>query len=413
MKQALWIAAAITSLSCSNPDASGMKAITADQIGNNFETNSYLTIPVNINLEVLEQHIEAAIPTTLATIRDRPVCVEAQWIKTKVPYFKGWKLYSRMLKTKISPEIKCNVQGWVRRDGPVSLTAHGSQLRIAVPVRGKISAEVLKVSETAVAKAIVYFDITPRIDENWNLDLQISTDFSWSKRPTLKLFDIIKITIGSKVEPSLRTTLRDLELDTTRLANNWKLRDHMEDLWLEVQSPITLSNGPPISLWYSPLSAAYSGFEISDTWLNTSFVTTGIARVQLGELNTIPTPIPLPRLQTSEHTEDSFELNIPIILPYEAMTKVARSAYPEGHAVEVDELGTITLSDLVIEYSHNRKLKTSIRMSVDNRTPLLQTVDFFNIFSADEILTFEGVPQLDQEMQNLINKRLRVSFVKQ
>lgn len=401
MKKAYLIALVISCVTYIGVKKLNARATEVETLQDAFKSVSHIKIPIRINLNLLEEHIEAEIPENIFDIDERPICIKAKWLKTKVPYFKGWKLYSRMLKTKISPEVKCDVKGWVRRDGQVNITGFDSTFRIAVPIKAKISGKVSGISETAVARATVYFDVTPTIDEDWNLDLQVSSDFSWSQRPTLKLFNIVKITIGSRVEPKLNGMLEGIAKDMPKFVTDLNLRDRMERVWTQAQSPVVLNKEPQVSVVYRPISASHSGFSISDNTLKTSFMTTGSTFVYLNDPRIVPEVTPLAQLDASTPARGSFELSVPIFLPYEGMTRIVRKEFPEGHIIEFRDIGVITLSNPIFGLSDSGKLRVSIDLSVDRRSRLLSTVDVFGWFTSVGTLTFEGVPKIDESTKTL------------
>src|SRR5687768_11799351 len=108
---------------------------------------STLSVPISINLAALQRQLNDRVPAHLETI-DMPgqVCVEAEWLKTKgVPKCRvedGYKLYCEdtWIKTKVTPEITCDVSGWVKRDGKITLSGSGPRLSLDVPLKAKITA---------------------------------------------------------------------------------------------------------------------------------------------------------------------------------------------------------------------------------------------------------------------------------
>ena len=196
-----------------------------------------------MNLKALEDRLNAEFPSRLADIRENNVVfIEEKRAKYKYPCFKGIKWYSCDGWTKLSPAVKGDVWGAVDRDGRVTLTGDNGALRLAIPIRASISGKALGVQETAKAKAVIFVDLTPALTENWELTLEARPDYRWTERPTLKLFDVVKVTIGSQVDPKMREALAKMAAEMPDMLKELKLREKAADGW---RKPKTPSSSPP------------------------------------------------------------------------------------------------------------------------------------------------------------------------
>ena len=224
----------------------------------NIDSESTLTMSIQANLKVLEERLNAEIPGTLANINEpNKVCVKAKWLKTKVPYV-TWEMKkvlgvktkvpttrTKMVKTKVSPEIKCDIKGWVKRNGHISVSGSGSTLRFSFPIKAQVSAKA-GIRETANAAATIYVSATPRINNDWSISVDVSPDFSWSQRPTLKLFGLIKVTIGSKVEPKLREKMNEFVKKIPGILAELKLKEKVAATWSDAQNPKKVNDAPEV-----------------------------------------------------------------------------------------------------------------------------------------------------------------------
>ncbi|MCE8001196.1 MAG: hypothetical protein HEP70_20450, partial [Rhodobiaceae bacterium] len=95
---------------------------------------SQLSVPLSIDLAHLQSRANAALAGRLHTFNEKNVhCVKAKWFKTKVPEFRGLKIYSKIVKTKISPDLYCDLRGHVDRPGNLAITGNGSPLTFSLP----------------------------------------------------------------------------------------------------------------------------------------------------------------------------------------------------------------------------------------------------------------------------------------
>ena len=180
---------------------------------NQSQLDSVITLPIEADLKVLENYINDAVPNMLADIEEpNRVCVKAQYFKTNgIPKCRmdGYKISckDRSIKIRTVPQIKCDVKGWVKRDGRISLSGEGKTLKFTFPVKAQVSTEA-GIRETANASAIFYIHATPNINKDWSVSVDLAPHFIWSEQPTVTLLKIIEVNIKSKVEPKLRRKIQ-------------------------------------------------------------------------------------------------------------------------------------------------------------------------------------------------------------
>ena len=95
---------------------------------------STITLPIQIDLKVLENYLNNQIPIHLADIDERnKVCVKPKYFKTKgIPKcrMKGYKISCKTgwIKIRTVPKIKCDIKGWVKRDGRITVSGKDKTL---------------------------------------------------------------------------------------------------------------------------------------------------------------------------------------------------------------------------------------------------------------------------------------------
>ena len=95
------------------------------------QSTSTITLPIQLDLKVLENYLNTILPMDLADINEQNiVCVKPQYFKTKsIPKcsMRGYKISCKKnsLKIRTLPQIKCDIKGWVKRNGQISVTGQG------------------------------------------------------------------------------------------------------------------------------------------------------------------------------------------------------------------------------------------------------------------------------------------------
>ena len=298
---------------------------------------SEISVPIIIDLAHVQRKANAHLPTRLATFNDKNVlCVEAEWMKTKVPEFRGWKIYSRMVKIQLTPNIYCDVEGYVDRRGELSINVTGQVLKFSLPVHAKATARVSPIQETAKADATFFVNAKLNIGEDWRPKLSLNSDFRWDKRPEIWLFDIVKVTIGSKVAPKLRKKMAELEQQVPAMLDDLDLRGEMEKVWTEVQKPVKISDNPTIYAVFTPNSVGFSGLNGHARTLTTQIAMRGKTHVVIGEAPTI-TAVPLPPLERIEANDGHFALYVPVMIEEAELQRVIDAVHKSALRFEVAE----------------------------------------------------------------------------
>lgn len=392
----------------------------------NSDNESTLTLSIQANLKVLENRLNSKIPNVLADIKEpNKVCVKSQWFKTKVPYV-TWEMRkigpiktkipttrTRMLKTKITPEIKCDIKGWVKRNGHILVSGSGSTLRFAFPIKAQVSAKA-GIRETANAVATIYVSATPRINNDWSISVNVTPDFSWSQRPTLKLFGLIKVTIGSKVEPKLREKMNEFVKEIPGILEELKLKEKVVATWSEVQNPIKVSDAPEVYVLFSPKGVAYSGFNIENNVLKTTLSVKGKTQVILGKPSDSSQKTELSSLGAIPYQDGKFSFSFPVFVSYNEVLAIANEKFPDGYITELENgpvKGTLRISNPGIQKSNDGKLFLSVSISYDNRSKWLKAIDVFDWFDIDGVLTFKGIPNIDASTRTLAIVKLEYDSI--
>ena len=384
--------------------------------GDTVDAESVLTLPIQANLKVLGNRLNSMIPDTLENINEpNKVCVKAQWLKTKgIPKcsMKGIKIYckDRWMKTKMTSKIRCDVTGWVRRNGDISsVSGNGSTLKFSLPIKVQITAKKKLVRETANATAIIYVSATPRINNDWSIAVDVALDFSWLQRPTLKLFGLIKVTIGSMVEPDLREKMDEFVKEIPGILVQLQLKEKVATIWSEIQNPIKLNSAPEIYVLFNPNSVAYSGFNIENNILKTAVSVAGKTQVILGKPGNPVQKTALVNLGSIPYQKGKFGFSLPVFVSYNEVLAIANKKFPDGYTTELENgpvKGELKISNPVIRKNNNEKLMLSTHINFDNRSKWLKIIDIYDWFDIDGKVTFKGIPKIDTSTRTLFVEKL-------
>lgn len=371
---------------------------------------SVISIPVSVDLDYLEQRINAEMPGRLATVNEsNMLCVPAEWAKWDYPCFRGIKWYTCEGKTKITPDIYCDVNGYVDRRGGLSISGSGGNLLFSMPVHASITAKAV-VQETAKADATFFVSATPRIDQEWNPSLIVESDFRWDNRPELSLFNFIKITIGSRVEPELREKMKEFESKIPSLISELGFKSDVQEFWNQIQEPIQISTDPKVFALFKPAHVGFSGIHIEGRTMTAQISIGGETSVIVGDPPTV-VPIALLPLNAEPISDGFFSLSVPAVIEEVAAQAAIDKLLTDPLEIEIAEgdlEGIFSASNVKIAFSSASGIKLRADVSYDNRSSFLAFFDVFDWFDFDGTAEFEVVPVVDADRNVVLAQSIRL-----
>ena len=328
---------------------------------------STIVIPLSTDLSYLQKKINEDLPVRLADINENKVCVKAAWLKTTVPYFDGLKLKSRQLKTKISPEINCNIKGYIDRRGPLAVSGTGNNLQLSLPIHAKVTAKA-GIRETAVADATFTADTAISIGEDWQPRAVVDTDFHWDRRPELHLFNLVKITFGSKVEPRLRKKLAQFEDKIPKLLAKTNFKADAASAWNDIQQAQQISSHPPVYSHFRPDYVGYTGFTATSDKLSTQLIIKGQSTVTTHHVGQTEL-VPLPPLMHTNADHDRFRLIVPVVLEQSKLQQLLNDTLKTSTDIAIDKpglKGTLSIDGMTIHLTDAGKVVVVASVAFDN-----------------------------------------------
>lgn len=358
---------------------------------------STLTFPLHLNLEMFETYVDHAIPMLLTEVNEiDKVCVKPQYLKTKcIPkcHMKGFKIEcsDQCIQIKTIPEIRCDIRGWVKRDGNISIKGKKKNMQFTFPIKAKISTDK-PITATAEAAAILTIDITPTIHKNWSLSINAKPSFVWSTKPTAKFFELIEIDIQKKVEARLKQKIDSFVTTIPNLLTSLQLKQKMSKVWEDIQSPVKLDKRSDLYLYYKPQSISYSGFSVKENILTTTLSTQGETEIRLGKPDETVLKKRLPFLGFIPEEKGKFYFNVPISIPYQSILTFSNEKYLENHSLLIMKNtlpGIIKISNPKVSKIENDKLAISAH------------IDYENYIDVNGTITFTGTPNIDRSRDTL------------
>ncbi len=374
------------------------------------QSNSIITLPIEADLSVLEDYLNEFIPNELADINEPDkICVQPQY--TEIPSIpkckmKGFKISckDRSIEIRTTPPIRCDLKGWIKRNGRITISGQGNKMTFVFPIKAQASANGLLYG-TAKAAAVLYLDATPHFNKDWSLSVDIAPDFIWSNKPTLKLFDLIKINIEKILEPKLRKRMDKFVKRVPTLLENLDIKGKVTEVWEDIQEPLKLDDDSDVYLLFKPEVASCSEFNIVGNVLHHTSSAEGKTQIILGKPPVDYNKTALTDLESICHKEGKFNFHLPVLVTYDELLAIVKKKYFDRHSVVVIKsgiAGILKISDPKIKKGHEGRISISADISYDKRSEWLRTIDIFNWFDIDGEITFSGLPKIEKETRTLI-----------
>ena len=236
---------------------------------------------------------------------------------------------SGCIKKKIKPfgptiSIGCKWNGEVYKKGSATIAGAAQGLNFIIPVKAWARVKnkgFVRVTETFQVDLTVTATASPKLRSDWSLDLNLSTDFKWDKRPRILLLGFIPIRISGLVEPKIWEQLKKVEEQIKTEIRSLDIRGRAMQAWEKAHAPIKLSSDPEVWLRFKPKAIRFSGIHTQNSILAASVSMAANMETILGERPDAFPVSPLPELGEQDRESGPFHIRLPIILEYEALKK--------------------------------------------------------------------------------------------
>lgn len=372
------------------------------------QDRSVVSIPLSVDLATLETYVNSLVPNPLISERQGLTCIEAEEACTKIPEFRGLKIYSRMECINITPRIDCWLDQTVVPQGRLRLTAEGDTITARQTVagsatvrgRGEIGRNIRETASGAVA-----FTVTgrPVIRPDWSIDMPLTIDFSFVQRPQAQLFGFIPVTFETEAARALRGAIAAFGAQTlpAKLAEI-DLRGQLAPLWRELQRPHALDLRGGSTLWvhFVPDSVGLAPLKGGGTSLSTTASVTGRISVtgskarpsSAGATSDAPpdlTPVP----------GGGVNISVPVRASLATLEGELRAALPRTEPFSV---GPIT-GEVTADGARVNAVGERIVLRLNAQVAISNARDF------DGKLVLSAIPRWDEETKALVLHEPRVT----
>lgn len=336
------------------------------------ERASSIVIPVTAPLSALQDRLNTDVPSRLVTIDEtRDGCVPARWARVCIGLELGGSCRGQEVRTKITPEIDCTLDGYVDRGG-FAVSGSGQTLSLSVPVnasvtargRGEIGRHIRTTANGSVnVRANAAFDIS----EDWVPKATVATDYSWNDKLGIDILGF-RVTFSGQADPQIRDILRKFEQDVPGYVGQLELKQRMDEIWRKAFEPVRLAENPESWLRFTPQAVGFSGFTLDNGQIATTLMLEGKTETFLGAKPKSSPVTPLPRLAREIKTT-GFHFFLPVTADYTLMTTQAERALSVGKPqhFDIQGLGKVeaTFKKVEIYQTRDRSLAIGITLDAD------------------------------------------------
>ena len=354
-----------------------------DDLGDLPPTNSRFTIPLTIPLQVVENALNDAIPTSF---------------KDSKTYKVPWKWFRR---------IKIKFSASATR-GRVTATGDRGALRFAGSVRGTAQAHIVGPNPKLPFRLRLFGEARPRFRPNWDLD----PNYSLSTRLTQPGRIVLPIPFASDINVSKR--IED------------KIAEEAEDYQEEVQEALSKAVSSVAKSAWEALCLTLRVYSDPDLWLQIEPTSARTTQVRVDEENVVlqigidaqtlvsterNSPVcPFPKRLNIEQNQqpDIVELRLPVESTYDHLTSMLAmetvgATFGSRWAVQIDSVALSPHGDRLL-------LSTGVRVGIrDNRRRQWQGTLYIiakpHLNEDAQILTLTEL-ELDIESRNVLVEEL-------
>ena len=219
--------------------------------------------------------------------------------------------------------IGCSWNGVVTRRAVPTISGSGDRLSIAIPLHVNVRARtegglgpgpwVTATGDfTATAQA------TPKLNRDWSLSLNLSTDHRWDRELAMRVLGF-RVPLGDVGGSAVRDELARLAADLESTVRDLDVRAHAHATWNSLHEPFQLSTDPEIWLRLRPMEVRFSGMHIDNDILHASTSITITTEGVFGERPAAFPTSPLPSVEERSQGDDSFVARLPFVLRYDAL----------------------------------------------------------------------------------------------
>ena len=208
----------------------------------------------------------------------------------------------------------------------IKLSVDSQMIKYTVPLGLWIKYDIGFSNVEAVGDIALDFSTSFNITEDWEIETSTKlNDYEWLKRPKLKMAGI-SLPVGSIANLILSQSRTQItESIDTMVAENFKLRELVEDAWSKLFEPFLVSEDYNTWLIVNPQRIAMTEMLLSQDTISSTIVVQSAPEVKLGVLAPEKRPVQsLPLFQYSDLEAEDFEIHLRTAVTYEEAERLAK-----------------------------------------------------------------------------------------
>ena len=292
---------------------------------------SFVTIPINIDIEALEQSIDKDLKGVIYEDKD--------------------------LNDGDATAMK------LVKDGRIEIQADTSQLNYQLPLRVDLKYNAGFTTVEGKGKILLDFQTKYNIDPDWSIQTFTSlSTYDWIEKPKIRVAGI-NLNIGFLGNLIVDNTKKVITRTIDELIkDNLMLNERISEIWDQLQSPILLSEEYSTWLIANPKDIGMSPIMTNNRSIVSSIHVETRPAVFIGpEPQTVGTTLlPVPSFKFTPQQTDEFELRISAEVTYEEAERLAKVEM-QGETYDYGSR-TFTVEDIKL-YGQNDKLIINTQLS--------------------------------------------------
>lgn len=259
------------------------------------------------------------------------------------------------------------LRAWKKAD--IRLAIADNELRYSVPLRVWISKRFslgsfginLTDTKSVTAEILLKFKTKISVNKNWTLSTVTQSDgYEWISTPEIRLGSVtvpLPFISDLLIQGNLSAVNAGIDKSLRSLLD---VRKILQKTWTDLQQPVQIPGDYPLWLSVQPMEVTMVPLQSPGGLTNPVVGITARAqlfydRVPDSALNTTA----LPELKITSRLDDSFNINLPVTVPFEQITEMARKELA-GYHFEQGKY-KITIQDLSF-YGSGDKLVVALRV---------------------------------------------------
>lgn len=233
-------------------------------------------------------------------------------------------------------------------------------------------------------------------------EINIDTNYRWTKRPEIKLFNLIPVSVSSKVDPLMKRKLTELESSLPDILSKNDFKQKIAKVWLEIQEPKLIDSQTQTYASFQPTQIGLSEINSTNNIMRLNFQIKGFPKIKIGDKLAISTTEPLPDLEKISASASSIKITLPIIASYKDLERISNKRLSNIGLQNLEKQfgGDLEVKNVKLSAEAN-KLTLAVDLVFDHHGGWLSKLDVFGWFDIKGTAYFHVVPILNSKNMDI------------